>query len=377
MEKKDKMSSKTVAYSPTNDFKETLDLIEKLLELHIGDEGRLIYIKNSLKKGRNIYKGDKNYLKKWREKIKEINIENKKSFHLTEDDTRQELDVVQKIQGNSKQVQPDDKGPLDLQREQRPQGILLTQAEVISGELILTLSDATQLNLGNVIGPQGETGSPGNIGLLGPPGPQGVHGPQGHEGPQGEQGQEGPQGHEGLQGEQGQEGPQGKTGPPGPLGKKGPLGPPGPQGDKGPQGILGDKGETGPLGILGDKGPLGPPGDKGPQGILGDKGIQGPPGPQGNIGPLGPQGVQGPPGKQGPQGITLTQAEVISGELILTLSDATQLNLGNVIGPQGETGSPGPQGNKGSLGPQGNKGSLGPQGDKGPQGSHLNLRSVN
>ncbi len=48
MEKKDKMSSKTVADSLTNDFKETIDLIEKLLELHIGDAGRLIYIKNSL-----------------------------------------------------------------------------------------------------------------------------------------------------------------------------------------------------------------------------------------------------------------------------------------------------------------------------------------
>ncbi len=69
MEKKGKMSSKTVAYSLTNDFKETIDLIEKLLELHVGDAGRLIYIKNSLKKGKNIYKGDKNYLKKWREKI--------------------------------------------------------------------------------------------------------------------------------------------------------------------------------------------------------------------------------------------------------------------------------------------------------------------
>ncbi len=52
MEKKDKMSSKTVPYSLTNDFKETIDLIEKLLELHIGDAGRLIYIKNSLKKGK-------------------------------------------------------------------------------------------------------------------------------------------------------------------------------------------------------------------------------------------------------------------------------------------------------------------------------------
>ena len=49
MEKKGKMSGKTVPYSLTNDFKETIDLIEKLLELHIGDEGRLIYIKKDRK----------------------------------------------------------------------------------------------------------------------------------------------------------------------------------------------------------------------------------------------------------------------------------------------------------------------------------------
>ena len=276
MGKKDKMSNKTVAYSSTNDFKETLDLIEKLLELHIGDEGRLIYIKNSLKKGRNIYNGDKNYLKKCREKIKEINVENEKSFHLTEDDTRQELNVVQKIQGNSKQVQPDDKVTLDPQREQRSQGILLTQAEVISGELILTLSDATQLNLGNVIGPQGETGSLG------------------------------------------------------PQGNKGSLGPPGPLGPQGP---------------LGDKGPLGP---------QGDRGLSGPEGPQ---------------GEQGHQGISLTQAEVINGVLILTLSDATRINLGNVIGPLGPTGATGPSGVTGEKGSIGETGPLGPLGPKGPQGA--------
>ncbi len=122
MEKKDKMSSKTVAHSLTNDFKETIDLIEKLLELHIGDDGRLIHIKNSLKKGRNIYKADKNYLKKWRVKIKEINIENKKSFHLTEDNPGQELNIIRKIQGKSKQIQQSDKGQQGPEGPQGEQG---------------------------------------------------------------------------------------------------------------------------------------------------------------------------------------------------------------------------------------------------------------
>jgi len=38
---------------------ETFDLIKKLSELQIGDQGRLIYIKNSLEKGRTIYETDK------------------------------------------------------------------------------------------------------------------------------------------------------------------------------------------------------------------------------------------------------------------------------------------------------------------------------
>ncbi len=235
MEKKDKMSSKTVTYSSTNDFKETIDLIEKLLELHIGDAGRLIYIKNSLKKGKNIYKGDKNYLKKWREKIKEINIENKKSFRITKDDTGQELNIIQKIQGKSKQVQPGDKGPPSPRGEHGQQGILLTQAEVIDGELILTLSDATQINLGNVIGPQGSKGYTGAQGPQGYKGYTGAQGPQGYKGPQGP---EGPQGEQGKQGPLGEIGPPGDKGPPGPLGE---IGPPGPQRDKGTQGPPGEK----------------------------------------------------------------------------------------------------------------------------------------
>lgn len=73
---------------------ETFDLIKKLLELQIGDQGRLIYIKDSLEKGRIIYKTDKNYLKKMKEKIKEINIENKKSLSLTESDRIPKLKII-------------------------------------------------------------------------------------------------------------------------------------------------------------------------------------------------------------------------------------------------------------------------------------------
>ena len=52
--------------------------------------------------------------------------------------------------------------------------------------------------------------------------------------------------------------------------------------------------------------------------------------------------------------------------LIYTVSDGVQINLGNIRGPQGV---PGPQGVKGDTGAQGPQGPAGPQGKTGPQGS--------
>lgn len=52
--------------------------------------------------------------------------------------------------------------------------------------------------------------------------------------------------------------------------------------------------------------------------------------------------------------------------LIYTVSDEVQINLGNIRGPQGV---PGPQGVKGDTGVQGPQGPAGPQGKTGPQGS--------
>jgi len=106
----------------------------------------------------------------------------------------------------------------------------------------------------------------------------------------------------------------------------------------------------------------------------------------------GPQGPQGPAGSQGLPGTSITIAQIINGELILTFSDLTQINLGNVVGPPGPPGPAGPQGdsivsvqlfnndlivtlssgtqiNVGNvLGPQGPQGPQGPKGDKGDTG---------
>lgn len=68
---------------------------------------------------------------------------------------------------------------------------------------------ATEYDLGNVMGPKGDTGPQG------PEGPQGPQGDTGLQGPQGPAGQTGPQG---PQGEKGEKGDTGATGPTGPAG---------------------------------------------------------------------------------------------------------------------------------------------------------------
>lgn len=63
-----------------------------------------------------------------------------------------------------------------------------------------------KMKIGNVKGPQGETG---------PEGPQGEQGPTGATGPSGATGPQGPQGETGPEGPQGPDGPQGPQGPSG------------------------------------------------------------------------------------------------------------------------------------------------------------------
>lgn len=109
-----------------------------------------------------------------------------------------------------------------------------------------------EIDLGNVLGPQGPQGEKGETGAQGPRGIQGIQGPQGEKGETGAQGPQGPKGDTGDSGPQGLRGPQGE---PGPQGEKGEKGEPGPQGEKG------DPGEQGPQGIQGIQGPQGPKGD--------------------------------------------------------------------------------------------------------------------
>jgi hypothetical protein len=105
--------------------------------------------------------------------------------------------------------------------------------------------------------------------------------------------------------------------------------------------------------VAGQDGPAGPAGPAGPQGE------QGPAGPQGEQGPAGPAGA---PGTSGEDGLGILEVDVSTGDLIITYSDSTVVNAGNVQGPQGEQGPAGPAGATGPAGPTGATGATGADG---------------
>ena len=152
--------------------------------------------------------------------------------------------------------------------------------------LIYTVSDEVQINLGNIRGPQGV------------PGPQGVKGDTGAQGPQGDNG------------------PRGQTGPQGPKGEKGDTGVQGPQGPAGPQGKTGPQGSPGPQGEKGDPGEAGPKGDPGFFKMAVDE--------SGNLAVY--YGAGEPP-----------PLSIEDGHLVYTLQDGQKLDLGNVTGLRGST----------------------------------------
>ena len=201
-----------------------------------------------------------------------------------------------------------------------------------SGELVLTKQDNTTINVGSVIGPQGATGS---------------------------------QGIQGIKGDTGEQGPAGLSVTSASVNSFGRLlivksdnstvdagSVIGPQGAQGLKGDTGEAGATGPAGSNGTSGTNGvgitTAAVNGSGNLIITKtdsstvdagSVIGPQGAQGT------QGVPGAPGATGPQGVSVYQAVVDGdGNLIVTLDDASQLNAGSVIGPQGSQGVQGPAG---------------------------------
>jgi hypothetical protein len=78
-------------------------------------------------------------------------------------------------------------------------------------------------------------------------------------------------------------------------------------------------------------------------------GPEGPQGPQGDTGGTGPTGPAGADGTNGANGVSVTDAEVDgSGHLQVTLSNATVIDAGYVVGPAGPEGPEGPEGPAGT-----------------------------
>jgi collagen type VII alpha len=108
-------------------------------------------------------------------------------------------------------------------------------------------------------------------------------------------------------------------------------------------------------------------GTEGPPGPTGPTGLTGPTGPQGATGPAGPQGPTGANGINGDDGLGILSIDVSTGDLIITYTDSTVSNAGNVRGP---TGIQGPTGLTGPAGPEG------PEGPEGPAGTSIVLKGA-
>lgn len=80
-------------------------------------------------------------------------------------------------------------------------------------------------------------------------------------------------------------------------------------------------------------------------------------------GERGEKGMQGDPGRDG---VGMAGAIIDrNGSLVITMTDGSTRDLGNVIGKDGE---PGPKGEKGDPGERGEKGDAGERGEQGPAG---------
>ena len=294
------------------------------------------------------------------------------------------------------------------------------------GQLILTLSDGTTLNLGNAVGENGKNGSDGRNGTDGKNGADGKDGKDGKDGLNGisVSGVDLTDAGElvlrfsddrmvnvgrvtGAQGIQGEKGEKGDTGAQGIQGEKGE------KGDTGAQGAQGEKGEKGDTGAAGNgiqtirlvdgtmtveltdgskftfenvRGENGADGvspqvrinaatnlweisaDEGENWV--STGVQAT-GARGEAGAPGEKGEKGDKGDPGQNGVSpRVMIDPASREWkISTDNGLTWTGTGiSAIGEKGEKGDPGAQGIQGEKGEKGDPGAQGAQGEKGEKG---------
>lgn len=183
------------------------------------------------------------------------------------------------------------------------------------GRLVFTLTDGSTVDVGSVVGPQGEKGSTGAQGPKGDTGAQGPKGETGAQGPKGETGAQGPKGETGAQGEKGDTGAQGPKGETGAgFLVRGYYASASALEASVQEPMAGDAygvGVSEPYDIYIFDGVTESWVNNGPlQGAKGDKGDPGEQGPKGETGATGPQGPQGPAGKTPVKGTDyFTQAD--------------------------------------------------------------------
>lgn len=260
-------------------------------------------------------------------------------------------------------------------------GVGIVKVEKINYELIVTLSDGSVLNLGNIKGTDGTNGKDGINGT------DGINGSDGKDGKDGVgiesvtiidnelvitltdkteinlgniKGADGKDGTNGSDGKDGADGVDGKDGLTPFINADGnwQIG----DTDTGvkAEGVNGTNGDSA-YDIAKKNGFVGTE----EEWLISLKGAQGQQGVQGIQGEKGDKGDQGLQGEKGEQGVGISKVEIIDNELTITLSDTTELNLGNIKGDKGEQGIQGIQGEKGEQGVQGIQGIQGIQGEDG------------
>ncbi len=127
-----------------------------------------------------------------------------------------------------------------------------------------------------------------------------------------------------------------------------------PAGHSGPPGPEGPAGRDGVDGWNGQDGAPGPQGEKGDPGVDGHDGPPGPEGQKGLDGADGYDGLQGADGEDGKDGRGLAGAIIDrSGWLVVTFTDGSTAQLGQVVGKDGEPGINGKDGIPGADGRDG------------------------
>ena len=297
------------------------------------------------------------------------------------------------------------------------------------GQLLLTMSDNTVLNLGRAVGLNGSDGKNGTNGKDGVNGKDGKDGKDGIGisdakiengefilkftngetvnlgGITGMRGEKGYSAYEialmtgsttaatetewiaSLKGEKGDTGAVGATGA---TGAKGDKGAKGEKGDKGEQGLKGDTGATGAKGEKGDTGATGAKGEKGDKGDKGDTGLTGATGAKGDTGEKGADGksayeiakdngftgsksewLDSLKGLDGSNGKSAFEIAKLAGLTSASSESEWIASLKGAKGDKGDTGATGAtgaQGEKGDKGDKGDSGDTGAQGEKGEQG---------